>query len=76
MKQLTYKNKRSTITEKAHTEVYLNNIKIGYYIKDNSEFRTINKNYVFVPFSNNKFIYITAKTKAELKGVLNDSIQN
>jgi hypothetical protein len=46
---ITTKNVRETTKELAHTQIYNNNVKIGYVIQNKSQFAQVGENWNYDP---------------------------
>lgn len=69
---LIFKNKKGTEKEHPHTEVYLGEKYIGYYMPNDSMFSAINENWNFVS-KNTDYPNLRARTKNELISMLSNS---
>jgi GNAT superfamily N-acetyltransferase len=68
---LIYKKKKGNEKEHPHTEVYLGEKYIGYYMPNDSMFSAINENWNFVS-KNTDYPNLRARTKNELISMINN----
>jgi len=68
---LTFKNKKETLKELAHTDVYINDVYVGYIIRNNNSNARFDENWNFVADKNNDLPHLDGKTKNQLIDKIN-----